>query len=114
MKINQKCARAVAAILGTHAAGAAYAVSTADQPGASTGGIEEVVVTAQRRSENAQDVPIAITAFTATDSELQPTRRYSVSASVANITDRKFLTYAPALRNPADAGLGLGCSVSRG
>ncbi len=64
MKINQKCARAVAAILGTHAAGAAYAVSTADQPGASTGGIEEVVVTAQRRSENAQDVPIAIQAFT--------------------------------------------------
>jgi len=64
VKINQKCARAVAAILGTHAAGAAYAVSTADQPGASTGGIEEVVVTAQRRSENAQDVPIAIQAFT--------------------------------------------------
>ncbi len=64
MKINQKCARAVAAILGTHAAGAAYAASTADQPGASTGGIEEVVVTAQRRSENAQDVPIAIQAFT--------------------------------------------------
>ena len=64
MKSNQKCARAVAAILGTHAAGAAYAASTADQPGASTGGIEEVVVTAQRRSENAQDVPIAIQAFT--------------------------------------------------
>jgi outer membrane receptor protein involved in Fe transport len=64
VKINQKCARAVAAILGTHAAGAAYAASTADQPGASTGGIEEVVVTAQRRSENAQDVPIAIQAFT--------------------------------------------------
>src|SRR5437016_11940522 len=61
VKINQKCARAVAAILGTHAA---YAASTADQPGASTGGIEEVVVTAQRRSENAQDVPIAIQAFT--------------------------------------------------
>src|SRR6266404_8046627 len=64
VKINQKCARAVAAILGTHAAGAAYAVSTADQAEASTGGIQEVVVTAQRRSENAQDVPIAIQAFT--------------------------------------------------
>ena len=64
MKINQKCARAVAAILGTHAAGAAYAAATPDQPGASTGGIEEVVVTAQRRTENAQDVPIAIQAFT--------------------------------------------------
>jgi iron complex outermembrane receptor protein len=64
VKINQKCARAVAAILGTHAAGAAYAAATPDQPGASTGGIEEVVVTAQRRTENAQDVPIAIQAFT--------------------------------------------------
>src|SRR5437762_2939561 len=61
VKINQKCARAVAAILGTHAAGAAYAEATPDQ---SEGGIQEVVVTAQRRSENAQDVPIAIQAFT--------------------------------------------------
>src|SRR2546427_9466611 len=61
VKINQKCARAVAAILGTHAAGAAYAAATPDQ---SDGGIQEVVVTAQRRTENAQDVPIAIQAFT--------------------------------------------------
>src|SRR5947207_737432 len=61
VKINQKCARAVAAILGTHAAGAAYAAATPDQ---SEGGVQEVVVTAQRRSENAQDVPIAIQAFT--------------------------------------------------
>jgi iron complex outermembrane recepter protein len=64
VKINQKCAHAVAAILGTHAAGAAYAATTPDQSDASTGGIQEVVVTAQRRSENAQDVPIAIQAFT--------------------------------------------------
>ncbi len=64
MKINQKCARAVAAILGTHAAGALYtAAAAADQSDASSGGIQEVVVTAQRRTENAQDVPIAIQAF---------------------------------------------------
>src|SRR5271169_943952 len=30
-----------------------------------SGGLEEVVVTAQRRSENIQNVPIAITAYTA-------------------------------------------------
>jgi len=30
------------------------------------GGIQEIVVTAQKRAENVQDVPIAITAFTAT------------------------------------------------
>lgn len=64
MKINQKCARAVAAILASHAAAAVHAASTPDQPGESTGGIQEVVVTAQRRAENAQDVPIAIQAFT--------------------------------------------------
>ena len=68
MKINSKCARAVAAILGAHAA-AAHATA-ADQSEASAGvgsttGIEEVIVTAQRRTENAQNVPIAMQAFTA-------------------------------------------------
>ena len=57
MNSHHKCARAIAAILGTHAAGAVYAASAADQAAVSTGGIEEVVVTAQRRAENAQDVP---------------------------------------------------------
>ena len=64
MRTNQKIARAVAAILGTQAGVAA----AADQPaGAETASgvasIQEVVVTAQRRAENAQDVPIAIQAF---------------------------------------------------
>src|ERR1700732_4949458 len=68
MKLNTKCARAVAAILGAHSAGAAYTAAAADQSEAAAGisaaGIQEVVVTAQRRAENAQDVPIAIQAFT--------------------------------------------------
>ena len=34
-------------------------------PAADSGGLEEITVTAQRRSENAQNVPIAISAFTA-------------------------------------------------
>src|SRR6201987_1206239 len=64
MMTNKKIARAVAAILGTHAAVAA----AADQPaggetGAGIASIQEVVVTAQRRSENAQDVPIAMQAL---------------------------------------------------
>src|SRR3954467_9835028 len=45
------------------------AVSQQAAPGTAenqtTGGLAEVVVTAQKRSENVQDVPIAITAFTA-------------------------------------------------
>jgi iron complex outermembrane receptor protein len=68
MKVNAKCARAVAAILSAHAA-AAYAAAAADQSDASAtstsaAGIQEVVVTAQRRTENVQNVPIAIQAFT--------------------------------------------------
>jgi outer membrane receptor protein involved in Fe transport len=60
MSSNKTCARAVAAILAAHAASAALA---ADEAPAATTGITEVVVTAQRRSENVQDVPIAIQAF---------------------------------------------------
>ncbi|WP_332034550.1 TonB-dependent receptor [Microbulbifer sp.] len=43
---------------------AAIAVSTALSGAASAAEIEEVVVTAQKRAENLQDVPIAISAFT--------------------------------------------------
>jgi iron complex outermembrane recepter protein len=50
--------RAVAVALGLSSAGAAMAQSVAQ------GQIEEVIVTATRRSENLQDVPIAITALT--------------------------------------------------
>src|SRR2546427_2377422 len=68
MKMNHKCAHAVAAILGTHAGAAAYAAaadpSVPAEAGPSAAGIQEVVVTAQRRTENVQDVPIAIQAFT--------------------------------------------------
>ena len=63
MSSNKTCARAVAAILAAHAASAAFAAAPADEAPAATTGITEVVVTAQRRSENVQDVPIAIQAF---------------------------------------------------
>ncbi len=44
------------------------AVAQTDQPAASTG-LEEIVVTARRREERVQSVPIAITAFSQTDIE---------------------------------------------
>src|SRR6267154_1105285 len=62
--MNSKISYAVAAILG----GASFGTSAAEPATASTGAgadtLEEVVVTAQRRSENMQDVPISMQAFT--------------------------------------------------
>jgi iron complex outermembrane receptor protein len=63
MSSNYKCARAVATILAAQA-GTAIAADAADETAAPVGGLSEVVVTAQRRSENIQDVPIAIQALT--------------------------------------------------
>ena len=64
-KFNFKVSSAVMAILSAHAADAARAAEPADKPGVSVGGgIEEVVVTAQRRTESIQNVPITMQALT--------------------------------------------------
>src|SRR6202451_2828492 len=64
MKPNPKIAAAVAAILSAPGSMLVYAApaDTADTA-ASSNEITEVVVTAQRRSENLQDVPITIQAL---------------------------------------------------
>lgn len=67
MKANRKVYCAVAAILGAHAA-AASAAAPADATAAEADqglAIGEVVVTAQRREQSAQDVPITMTTLTA-------------------------------------------------
>ncbi|HEY2590905.1 MAG TPA: hypothetical protein VGI35_04880, partial [Steroidobacteraceae bacterium] len=64
---------AVALALGTAAAFAQQAPQTTDQPAAAqttapaSTGLQEVVVTATKRTENVQNVPISIQAFTTSE-----------------------------------------------
>jgi iron complex outermembrane receptor protein len=68
MYSNSKLTCAIAMILGGSSAGlagAARAAATAAEADAGVDGIQEITVTAQRRTENMQNVPIAIQALTA-------------------------------------------------
>jgi outer membrane receptor protein involved in Fe transport len=61
--VNSKLSFAIAAILGGSSAGIGYAAAAAEGD-ANSEAIQEIVVTAQRRTENIQDVPISIRAMT--------------------------------------------------
>src|SRR5258708_6661419 len=63
--MNSKVSYAVAAILAAVASGAASAAAPANETGESGASVlEEITVTAQRRSQSIQDVPISMQAFT--------------------------------------------------
>src|SRR5580692_3699286 len=62
MNSNPKLSYAIAAILSGSSAGLVNAAAAADTEASE--GIQEITVTAQRRTENMQDVPITITALT--------------------------------------------------
>ena len=63
--MNSKISYAIAAILGGTSLGSYAAEPAPDSSAADTGSLEEIVVTATRRSESMQNVPIAMQAFTA-------------------------------------------------
>ena len=62
MNSNQKLSYAIAAILGGSGAGFVHAAAATDTEASDS--IQEITVTAQRRSENTQNVPISIQALT--------------------------------------------------
>ena len=62
MHLHSKLSCAIAAVLGSGAFGDAYSANS--DPSTAGDQIQEITVTAQRRTENAQNVPIAIQALT--------------------------------------------------
>jgi iron complex outermembrane receptor protein len=65
MNSYSKLSYAIAAILGGSVTGLAQAATATDTAATPSDSIQEITVTAQRRTENIQDVPIAIQALTA-------------------------------------------------
>jgi iron complex outermembrane recepter protein len=63
MKRNPKISAAVAAILSAPTTAMVFAAAPATDTGATSTELQEVVVTAERRTENLQDVPITVQAF---------------------------------------------------
>ena len=64
--MNSKLSYSIAAILGGSSAGLVHAAPATDaEAAANSDSIQEITVTAQRRTENMQDVPISIQAMTA-------------------------------------------------
>jgi outer membrane receptor protein involved in Fe transport len=102
MNSNQKLSYAIAAILGSGAANIAYSATVADSAASDSESIQEITVTAQRRTENLQDVPIAIQALTS---------ETLVQLNVQTFSD--FIKYLPNVTSPSN-GPGQGEVYMRG
>jgi outer membrane receptor protein involved in Fe transport len=63
LKINTKLAFAVSAALGVYAYASHAVAQSVPEAAADTGGLEEIIVTAQRRAQSIQDVPMTIQAI---------------------------------------------------
>jgi iron complex outermembrane receptor protein len=104
--MNYRLASAVAAVLAAAPTNAVYAQA------ASSGGLEEVVVTAQRRTENLQDVPLSITAMTGeTLSQLNVTTVEEFIRFLPSVTTA---TLGPGQSNIYMRGLSIGTLGTQG
>src|SRR5258706_9270735 len=110
--MNSKISYAVAAVLAGASFGAHPAEPASNSTGAGADTLEEVVVTAQRRTENMQDVPISMQAFTA-----QALQQLNIS------TLEDYVKFLPAVTSAANGpgqnevfmrGLSAGSQASQG
>ncbi|MBS0389379.1 MAG: Plug domain-containing protein, partial [Proteobacteria bacterium] len=109
MKLNPRVSAAVAAII---SAGAAQMSFAADQPAASSGGLEEIIVTAQRRTENIQNVPITVQAMTSeTLSDLKVTTMDQIVKYLPSVSTA---TLGPGQSNIYMRGLSVGALGTQG
>jgi len=110
MNSNPKLSTAIAAILSSASLGIAHADSAADT--SDSEGIQEITVTAQRRTENLQDVPITIQALTGdTLKELSVTTLDDFIKYLPNVTQA---SNGPGQSNIYMRGLSIGSAGSQG
>jgi len=103
LNTNHKLAYAISAVLSGYT-GASHAAAATDTEAA--GGIEEIVVTAQRRNESIQDVPVTIQAITGEQlSQLNVTTFDDVLKYLPNVT---FSSNGPGQGNIYMRGLSAG------
>src|SRR6202049_3437067 len=111
MHSNLKLSYAIAAILGSCAAGIAQATASSDAESGSDA-IQKIPVTAQRRTENMQDVPITIQAMTSeTLKQLNVTTLDDFIKYLPNVTQQ---SNGPGQSNIFMRGLSVGAGGSNG
>jgi iron complex outermembrane recepter protein len=111
MNTNTKVSSAIAAILSTCSAGLVHP-APASEPEGDSGGLTEITVTAQRRSENMQNVPITIQAFTSESlSELHVATFDDFVKYVPNVA---VASNGPGQNNIYMRGLSIGAGGSQG
>src|SRR6202167_4897976 len=111
MHSNSKLSCAIAAILAGSAAGIAHATPASDTDSGSDA-IQEITVTAQRRTENMQDVPITIQAMTGeTLQQLNVTTLDDFIKYLPNVTQQ---SNGPGQSNLFMRGLSVGAGGSNG